>query len=1229
MASILLSTAGAALGGAAGIPGGAALGRLGGRLVGGFIDDRFFGGGVKLKNREGPRLSDLAVQSSAYGRVIPIVYGTVRIAGNLIWSRPIEETVTTTTASAGGGGGKGGGGRVTQSTTTYSYSVIMAIAVCEGPVDEVLRVWADAKLLDLSQYSLRIYRGDEEQLPDAFIQGFEGGGLTPAYRGLAYVVFENFPLADFGNRIPNFTFEVKKRLQYPDYNDETVEEMIKSVMLIPGAGEFVYHTGVQYKIPGEGIGEEWAQGGFRVPLNMHNPYGTANVEVALDQLAATLPNVEWVGLVVTWFGDSLDAGECIVQPGVEYKENATTAPDVWGVGGYTRDTARQITLIDGSPRYGGTPDDGSVIALIDALHARGYSVMLYPMMFMDMEGKPWRGELTGSAADVADFFTKTNGYNEFIMHYANLAAGRADAFVIGSEMKGLTGVSDTPGGYPAVDALIALAEDAKDALGAECVVTYAADWSEYHHTQGGYYHLDPLWASDAIDVVGIDAYFPLTDAPEPLGGYTVQQLMDGWTSGEGYDFYYSDPERTVQEPLSAAYAWKNISWWWNNAHANPGGVYTPWEPQMKPIWFTEFGYPSVDGASNQPNVFFDPDYAGSALPHFSKGRVDLRAQRAALAAAEAKWAGSAMIPRRFAWTWDARPFPYWPDLSQVWSDGGNWRTGHWLQGKLGISGLAAIVADLCTRGGYAPADIDVARLREPVDGFVVTRQQSIRAAIEQLQDAYFFDAVESDNVLKFVPRAGEPQCTLSGDDLVPEKPRSGPLTLRRKQEIELPGRVNVVYINRFLDYQTGTQYAERQSAGTSQKNTLELSVVMSDQQAKTIAEASLYQAWAARTAYRLGVSMKYAALEPSDVIEVAADGALHRMRITETRLLARGILTIDAESEDASAYDFYTPPGVSASGGDAPAPAPFTRLEILDIPALPGDPLEGAVLRFGAAGLSGGWRGAALYRSDDGGGAYEFVQAISAPAILGTALTALPDADPARFDEVSSLTVLLGGEGALSGVSELALLNGANAALIGDEIVQFRSAVLIAPGKYTLGGYLRGRLGTEWATGGHVAGERFVLLNSLLARMSGAQGILGLPRLYKPVSVGRTLDETGSLPHTLRGVSLMPYAPVHVRGERDGGGNLTITWTRRTRGGGAWLDYADVPLNEAAEAYAVEIMDGGGAVVRSITGLSAPLAEYSAAQQTADFGAPAYPIGVRVYQISATIGRGHAATAEV
>ncbi len=1172
----------------------------------------------------GPRLADLAVQTSTYSKMIPIVYGTMRLGGNLIWSRPIKETASTSSSSSAGGKG---GGRVSQSATTYNYSIMAAVAICEGPVDSVLRIWADAKQLDLSQYTIRIYKGDETQLPDSLIQSYEGADKTPAYRGLAYVVFEDFPLADYGNRIPNFTFEVQKKASHADYNGEVLEDMIKGMVMIPGAGEYVYDTQVEYKIPGIQAGSDWVQQGEQRAINMHNAYGKANSLLALDQLQATCPNVDWISVVVTWFGDTMDAGTCVVKPGVEFQTGAITSPDTWQAGSFTRSTARQITLVSGSPQYGGTPDDDSILRYLDELRTRGFKIMFYPIMFMDVSGKPWRGDLTGSAGDVSSFFTKTNGYNAFIAHYANLVNGKVDGFIIGSELRGLTNVSSTPGVYPAVTQLVSLAATVKSILGGSVKVTYAADWSEYHNANG-WYNLDPLWASSNIDVIGIDAYFPLTDAPQ--AGYDIDTIKSGWTSGEGYDFYYSDPARTIQVPLTPAYAWKNIAWFWNNYHVNPDSTTTAWTPNSKKIWFTEYGFPSVDGATNQPNVFYDPSSSASAFPYHSKGRVDFRAQRAGLTATEQQWKASTMIERMFVWTWDARPFPYWPDLTGVWSDGVSWKTGHWVQGKLGISSLAGILSDLCLRSGLDSGDISVDKITDQVEGFIIGSQQTIRQAIESLQQAYFFDAVESDNVLKFVTRGGADVLSVPEDDLAPTPNANNNdlFQITRQQEIELPRRVSVIYLDRLLNYQNSTQYSQREATLAQDMATLDIPLVLADQSAKNIADVSLFTRWVGRTGFQFNLPVKYARLEPTDVITVSISGVTHRMRIVSTHMQTPGVIRVTASAEDTSAYDFYTIPGQGTQLLQQNQNIPVTRLELLDIPAFPGDDNDKAVLRMGAAGLTNNWTGSAIYRSDDGGASYSRISDLIIPATTGSAYTVLASGPTAVFDQANTVTVVLIGSGQLQNATEMAVLNGANAAILGNEIIQFKTATLVEPGKYTLGGLLRGRLGTEWAISSHAAGERFVLLNSAVSKQTIANTVIGLLRNYKPVTFNNTLSATVAQDFTYAGVALKPYSPVYVSGARDGSGNVTISWIRRTRLGGDWQDGVDVPLNEVTELYEMDIMDGGD-VVRTMTGLATPTAGYSAAEQTTDFGSPQSSVSVNIYQISAIIGRGYPATATI
>jgi hypothetical protein len=183
---------------------------------------------------------------------------------------------------------------------------------------------------------------------------------------------------------------------------------------------------------------------------------------------------------------------------------------------------------------------------------------------------------------------------------------------------------------------------------------------------------------------------------------------------------------------------------------------------------------------------------------------------------------------------------------------------------------------------------------------------------------------------------------------------------------------------------------------------------------------------------------------------------------------------------------------------------------------------------------------------------------------------------------------------------------------------------MLAAGKYRLNGLLRGRMGTEWAMDSHSIGERFILLDGRLGQDDSALALLGLPRLYKAVSIGSPLSSAEDISFTYTGAALRPYAPVHLQGTRDSSGNLTLSWIRRARLQGEWREYADVPLLEESERYEVEILDGSD-VVRVIASTT-PAASYSATEQVADFGSTQTSLSVKVYQLSAVVGRGRGAS---
>lgn len=634
MATILLSAAGTALGGATGgsVLGlsGAVLGRAAGATLGRAIDGRLLGAGSDAV--ETGRIERFRLQGAGEGAAINRVFGRMRVAGQVIWASRFQENVATS------GGGKGA---PSPELREYGYTVSLALALCEGVITRVNRIWADGQEVGRETLNLHVYPGDEDQLPDPKIKAVEGEGRAPAYRGTAYVVIEDLDLGPYGGRVPQFTFEVL-RPAYRNVEGEAPDlpEALRGVSLIPGTGEYALATTPVHYDHGPGEARS---------ANVHAPGGVTDLAASLDALGEELPRLNSVGVVVSWFGDDLRCGSCTLTPRVEQRE-ADGAPMPWVVSGVgRRDGVTVPRDEENRPIYGGTPSDASVMEAIRALRQAGHEAMFYPFILMAQNignalpdpwtggvGQPvlpWRGRITTSLApgmpgtpdrtaaadaEVAAFFGTARvedfalygdqvvyvgpeewSYRRFILHYAWLChlAGGVDAFCVGSEMVALTQIRGANDGFPAVEALRALVEDVRTILGPDVDLGYAADWSEYfgYHPQDGSgdvrFHLDPLWAHPEIDFVGIDNYMPLSDwrdgAEHADAGWgsihNLDYLRANVAGGEGYDWFYADDAARLAQartPISDGahgepwvFRIKDIRGWWENAHhERMGGV---------------------------------------------------------------------------------------------------------------------------------------------------------------------------------------------------------------------------------------------------------------------------------------------------------------------------------------------------------------------------------------------------------------------------------------------------------------------------------------------------------------------------------------------------------------------------------------------------------------------------------------------------------------------------------
>jgi hypothetical protein len=1289
MATLLLSAAGAAIG--AGFGGtvlglsGAVIGRAIGATIGRAIDQRLLGAGSDPVDMG--RIDRLRLTGASEGAPIGQIWGRMRVAGQVIWATEFLETVRRRRA---------GKGAPRPKVNEYSYSVSLAIALCEGEILRVGRVWADGNEITPGDLNLRVYVGSETQLPDPKIEAVQGTGRAPAYRGIAYVVIEDLELAPFGNRVPQLSFEVFRPAQGPGVDPAaTLSGAIRGVALIPGTGEYgLATTPVHYF---EGIGRN-------ISANIHSPSGLTDFATSLAQLDDELPSVGSVSLVVSWFGNDLRCGSCEIRPKVEQKEFDGLEMS-WRAGGIARQAALEVPKVDGLSIYGGTPSDASVIEAIRAIKASGKEVMFYPFILMDqIAGNslpdpwtgtqsqpklPWRGRITLSVApgregtpdrtaaaedEVAAFFgpaqpahfgasgetisysgPATWGYRRFILHYARLCAvaGGVDAFCIGSEMRSLTQIRGSGDIFPAVPAMRQLAQDVRSILGPQTKISYAADWSEYfgHQADGNlYFHLDPLWADENIDFIGIDNYMPLSDwrdgedhADASWGSiYDLDYLRANIEGGEGYDWYYDSSEAALAQRRSPitdgafgepwVFRYKDLrSWWSNTHHERIGGVRqedpTSWIPGSKPFRFTEFGAPAVDKGTNQPNKFLDVKSSESGLPLWSNGRRDDLIQMQYLLAVMSYWSDPARNPistayggpmvdidHAHAWSWDARPFPEFPGQVQIWNDGENYAKGHWLNGRATNQPLSAVVTEICMRSGVS--SIDTQPLHGLVRGFAQAEITSGRAALQPLLLAFGCDVAERDGKLRFRIRDGRSLAEITDADLVASPDIEGSFETTRAPDVETAGQVRVGYIDAQSNYEARSseaRFPDEEARGVSQTD---LPLALTRAEGNATVQRWLAEARIARDIARFALPKSRLAIGAGDVVQY---GGL-RYRIDRAEQGEAQLL--DAVRVETGVYLPQTNDEEEIVTRSYAGPVP-TFPVFLDLPLLTGEEVPHAPHIAVAATP---WPGAVGLWSAGQDAGYELNRLIAASSVIGVTETTLGRARPGVWDRGVPLRVRLG-DGELSSAATDAVLNGANAMAIGDgssgnwEVFQFATAEVVAPETYELSLRLRGQAGTDglmpdsWPVGSMV-----VLLDPTVTQFDLPLSARGLARYYRVGAAARGVDDPNVVlrVEAFAGAGLRPYPVAHLRARTDATGGLAISWKRRTRIDGDNWQAIEVPLGEETESYLVRILQSG--ILRAEYSSSHPDFLYSPSMQAIDLSSG--PFRLEVAQVSMQYGAG-------
>lgn len=1060
---------------------------------------------------QGPRLDDLKIQISSYGAPIPVLYGTMRLAGNVIWAAPITEVATDTEE-----GGKGG-----VILTDYRYFGTFAIAICAGPVEQILKIWADTKLYYSSTYSnesqgpviggpisphiprrqirrsgalqnIHMYMGSESQEPDIWIESQEGVGNVPGHRGMCYVVFKNFALAEFGNRIPNFTFEVST-------NTEGVVPYaeLKNIQDVGSSNNIVF-----------------SPDDISITIEKNGKF--KRISITTDKL-----------IFESEFDDIPDGSDFDIDQNDHLY--TTKISDESGKSVVTRLSQ-------------GLVESGLFSKPVDSP---------YRIRVSKTNSSSWIIAIPDGGATL-EVNTKTN---------------------FGDDVNWIS--IDAVGGLHFVDATI------EEETGIIWAVlkhwTDLADWTYLARID-----------IDNRNNVTIDSWDISSDIER--GDYILHdsdtdQILVFSTYDNKVVFYDNDPP-TMTKLGEIDVVLDNIK------------SSLQRRPVDGNIWFT-----TDDDKISRINIATRIVNLNISVPSSSTfGNWD---------------GGSVYDPVTHSMFAAADGTGY--DYLKVYLE-------RVVSNPIPVSG---IIEDICGQVGVT--EVEASELDSTtLHGFAINGRMTARAALQMLMDAYFFDGVESDGFLKFPLRGGDSIVSISDDDLAShpaDGTRPQKLITTRVQELELPRAIEISYIDHNANYAVGVQRETRLIAQTVDTLTIRLAIAMSHDEARQIAAIMLSNIWMERTGHVLSVSREYAALEPSDIITVIEDGNTHNLRIINIDSQG-GILGINTVNEEASVYSSSVS-GVPLPSGDdiVDWPGP-TTIALVDVPLLSSHHNKPGMY-VAIQGTTAAWTGAVIYKSNDRGVTWIQWTVSSRDAVIGNAATALSNvSDPFVWDDGNSVTIrLFDPEDSLESDDAIDVLNDANHALLGDEVIGWTTVVQNSDGSYTLSGLLRGRKGTEWATADHTIGETFIVLNtSTIHFLPFPVEEINASREYVAISVGMGWGSGLKQEFTCRIRNMMPLAPVHVRSILDDSNNLTISWIRRARYSGDWRDEVGPPLGETSEVYEVDIYNDDGEVVRTIQ-VGDPLAIYSAADQVTDGLTPGNKLTIIVYQISSVVGRGFGTTA--
>lgn len=1137
---------------AVGLAGGALFGSPG-YLVGMFIGGLLFNDDTTQK-RVGPRRSDFRISSATRGRPIPEGFGTIMLPGEYIWASPVREVESTTSSDLGGKGGGGGAGSV--ETTNFSYFADFSVAFAQGPAVDITRVWianhlvydnrdpnttnAASQVILKPGLNMRKYLGTEDQLPCPVMQATEGIAETPAHRGTVYITFEDFNLTEYG--------------VFPQIVAEVAFKATQS-----SSGRLSVDTGAPWNDSTGAKKVDWSRD--RV--------------ISLDDDNDGGPTGETSGLRIFSF-DSLT--EIQNQPANDlYNDTAVTVDSStnWAVGrssGYMffQDSGNQGAMFFIDP---------------DTLTKVGTFGTSGPLPGLGTHGGPT--SISQSFNSVESIILAPSSLGGTTLAEQRVLMGHSllvDAFYLldwsmPSLPKMLCWGGAASGEF--VGVVAAVSEPPQ--------LSFNRFWVLYQANAGDTAYLKVYRIRFGAE------YDPIADACYGVGIFDVTSFDPTLQGGAGrkvggpvYDetdgnliFWSETTGNSVAKVWKWSIATSTVTWTVDLSSFTL-------IPAPSPITYSgatrirngEIGFIS----STNSNTWVIIDTISGVIKE--NGTIDYGPWRGLTASRF--WDDTYRVfTSHHSNFFGAEMEQYFPGRTQPLGEPLN-EVVNTLSGKL-VNGAKLESSQ------YDTIDLIPYTLR----GGAITKESTPRQYIENtLAPAFNFDAVTVNGKVTFVVRDDLSGTTINEDDLVQISPL---LNETRTQEIELPRRLEVKFLDPEIDYEDNSATAQRSALPIAtmlsrSEASIEIPIVLSLSEAKEIAERLLHTSWSQRITYTFTLGHEYYRLVPTNVITINMNnGDTFTLRIIETEVQTDHSIKIVATVLDSVL--------AIASGATADPVLGFedqtvqnsvgTKLFLFDGPYLRDiDATERSSieLRHSMSGLIEGWVSGTLYESDDNVN-YVGSSRITQGASYGVLKNALPaGADVTVTDETTVLQVVMV-QGTLSSTDDAGYYGDVNVAAVGNpttgiwENIIFRDVVDTGGGGYDISHIGRGRRGTnsEFFTETHLDGETFILLDrATMARLLLPLSDLNTLRYYKGVGDSEFIEQVPVKPLASSGGPLKPLKPSYLDLSVDVSDNVDVSWTRSTRlNYENPQDWGDKALNEDSELYEADILDESDTVVRT------------------------------------------------